>query len=170
MSPGKGFLRTIQQASHFFQILLRLVQQAVEADRGEMMGRTTEWSKAKGDVKARFAHGTVAFVIVRGEPHPIAVLTCRRLAIRHMDLGANSSSVVSVVSAVSVLHREVSGADARMRDQPPGNRCIVRGIIRDLRDRTSSNIEVAGQTGVSRQFGSSRPLRIVALRVAICPY
>ena len=59
------------------EILFGFVEQAVQADRREMVGIGSEGAEAKGDVEARFAQAAVAAIKLRRQSDVL-----RRRAIR----------------------------------------------------------------------------------------
>src|SRR5262249_61188601 len=59
-----GILGGAEPAADLRQILLRLVQQAVQTDGGIVMRGRAERPEAEADIESRLAHGTVALVII----------------------------------------------------------------------------------------------------------
>src|SRR5208282_2627334 len=64
LGPLLRFGRLSQQLADGFHVRLGLVEQAVQADGGIVMGAAAEVAKTEGDVEAGLAHGAVALVVV----------------------------------------------------------------------------------------------------------
>src|SRR6267378_1891667 len=90
LPPKAGLPAPAQNARHFFQVLFRFVQKTVKADGSKVMGRAAERAKPKRDIEARFAHSTVALVIVGGKAHRPDFLTWRFIAPRQPNFRTGS--------------------------------------------------------------------------------
>src|SRR4051794_36146478 len=62
--PACRVCGTPKDRRHLFQICFCFVQQAIEADRREVMGLGTIRTEAEGNIEARLAHAAVTFVVV----------------------------------------------------------------------------------------------------------
>src|SRR5882672_5692944 len=66
-----------QPAADLLQIFFGLVQQTIQADRGIMMRRRSVSSEARTHIKARFAHRTVALIVVGTEFELMRIVASR---------------------------------------------------------------------------------------------
>ena len=69
--PLAGFIFAAKQQAHLLEILLGLVEQAVEAHRGEAMRIGSVRTEAKRDIESRFAHAAIALVEIGCERNSI---------------------------------------------------------------------------------------------------
>src|SRR5689334_5108522 len=69
-TPARSIGGTIQEGGDLLQVGFCLIEKAVQANRRKVMRPRTIGAEAEGDIETRFAHATVAFVIVRSKGKP----------------------------------------------------------------------------------------------------
>src|SRR6266853_1834654 len=165
-SPVSSLLRMTEENAHAFQILFCLKEQAVQTNRGIVMGFSAEGSKPKRHVETRLAHASVTLIEISSQGHPIrrgAVGLPRASRFRIADKDRKARAGGSGGGAFIRIADQIGLVRAALNQEKVSYAAvIVARIAHDFRDRAISTIEITREACVARQMWLPIPLLVVA--------
>src|SRR5580704_812298 len=166
LHPTRPICTLVDHFGKFGQVLFVVVEQAVEADSGVMVGGTAEGTEAETNIETRLPYRAVTLIEVATKAKAVGPGQAANDGVGRIATGFRKHRLLCPGRGFR-RSDQVVGVHIVMSHQPVDHVYVVVAVVGDVRYRALADIKIPRQPGLPGAVNATQPEIVIAARIRV---